>query len=530
MITADKKIIERSSQIFFSGTILSRVTGLFRDVLTAYAFGSSAAIAALMVAFRFSSLFRRIFGEGALHAAFVPAYEKIRLKSDAEAARFFVDLSTLLAFTLLSIILISEIALGGLLSSHLLKADNSQIIFLTMVLLPTLFFICNAAFCSSLLQCHDVFFLPAVSPAVFNLFWILGVWYLKSRPVDQAVYHLSVWILVGVSAQLIVLLPQVYECLKRDLSQQIGFNFSRLKECFRSIARPLGLGIIGVSTTQINSALDAIFARVISLEGPAYLWYAIRIQQVPLALFGVAMAGALLPPLARAFNKNKEEYAELLNYSLGRAVGLLMPCLVALMITAAACVNLLYGRGEFNLLSAHQTTYCLWAYALGLLPQGLILILGPAFYVQNRYYRTTRASILALGLNVFLNIFFAFVMKYPTWSVAIATSISSWFQAFYLFHYLLKGIELKKFKTFIFSSIQVIALTLICGYFAYYLSVRLNPSIDSTLFFPRGFKAQLSVFVFQTATFLILLFSLAAIFRVKEILALIRYLPFVKGR
>ncbi|MCH9632739.1 MAG: lipid II flippase MurJ [Chlamydiae bacterium] len=530
MIAADKKVIERSSQIFFSGTILSRITGLFRDILTAYVFGSSAAIAALMVAFRFSSLFRRIFGEGALHAAFVPAYEKIRLKSDADAARFFVDLSTLLAFTLLSIILISEIALGGLLSAHLLKADNTQIIFLTMVLLPTLFFICNAAFCSSLLQCHDVFFLPAVSPAVFNLFWIIGVWYLKNRPIDQAVHYLSIWILVGVSAQLIVLLPQVYDCLKSDFTEQLSFSLTRLKKSFRSVAKPLGLGIIGVSTTQINSALDSIFARMISLEGPAYLWYAIRIQQVPLALFGVAMAGALLPPLTRAFSRSRGEYSELLNYSLARAVGLLTPCLVALMLTAAACVNLLYGRGEFNLISAHQTTYCLWAYTLGLLPQGLILILGPAFYVQNRYYRTTRASVLALFLNVFLNIFFAFIMKLPTWSVAIATTISSWFQAIYLFHYLLKGIELKRFKTFIFSSIQVVVLTVISGYFTYYLTVHLNPGIESLLYFPRGIKLQLSTFIVQTATFLIILFGLAAIFRVREILALMRYLPFVKGR
>ncbi len=530
MTFADKKIIERSSQIFFSGTLLSRITGLLRDILTAYVFGSSAAIAALMVAFRFSSLLRRLFGEGAMHAAFVPAYEKIRSKSDVSASRFFVDLSALLTFVLLSIIAVAELGLGGLLSSHLLKPDNSQIIFLTMVLLPSLFFICCTAFCSSLLQCHDVFFLPAVSPVVFNTFWICGVWYLKSKPVDQAMYYLSLWILVGVFAQLLVLLPYVHECLKRDFTKNLKFSLTRFKESFKTVAKPLGLGIIGVSTTQINSALDSIFARMISLEGPAYLWYAIRIQQVPLALFGVAMAGAILPPLARAFNRSRTEYASLLNYSLGRAVGLLTPCLVALMLTAAACVNLLYGRGEFNLLSAHHTTYCLWGYSLGLLPQGLILILGPAFYVQNRYYRTTRASIFALLLNVTLNIFFALVLKMPTWSVAIATTISSWFQAFYLFYYLSKGMALRKFRGFVLSSMQVIALTVISGYFAYYLTIEVNPSINGLLFFPRSFSAQISVFLVQTGVFLTLLFGLAWIFRVKEILALTFYLPFVKRR
>ena len=89
-LAKEKEAIERSSQNFFSGTLLSRILGLVRDVLMAYFFGASASIAALMVAFRLSSLLRRIFGEGALHAAFVPAYEKLRLKSEEEGAHFFL--------------------------------------------------------------------------------------------------------------------------------------------------------------------------------------------------------------------------------------------------------------------------------------------------------------------------------------------------------------------------------------------------------------------------------------------------------
>lgn len=528
MTFAEKKIIERSTQVFFSGTILSRLTGLLRDVLTAYAFGSSAAIAALMVAFRFSSLLRRIFGEGALHAAFVPAYEKMRIQSEKEAARFFVDLSALLGVTLTLLILISEVILGGVLSSKALTPANTQIIFLTMVLLPSLFFICNAAFCSSLLQCHNIFFLPAVSPAVFNLFWVAGVWILKNQVIDQAVFHLSLWILVGLAAQMLMLIPQVYSSLKDHFLENLKFNFQRFRASFHTVAKPLGLGIIGVATTQINSALDSLFARGISLEGPAYLWYAIRIQQVPLALFGVAMAGAILPSLSRAFNRSHEEYLHLLNFSLSRALGLLMPCLTALMLTAPACVNLLYGRGEFNLISATETTYCLWGYVLGLVPQGLVLILGPAFYVQNHYERTTRASIITLMLNVILNIFFALVLKWPTWSIALATSISSWFQAIYLFHFLVQGISLKKFNRFFISSLQIIVLCLICIVSSYYLTFRLNNASSLLLDFPRSFKEQAQVFALQISLFLSMLFGLAFIFRVREVLALLHYLPFIK--
>lgn len=530
MTFADKKVIERSSRVFFSGTIVSRFTGLLRDILTAYAFGSSAAIAALMVAFRFSSLLRRLFGEGALHAAFVPAYEKIRLESEKKAGEFFVQLSLLLSLFLLVLIAAIEIALGGVFSFAKLSAGSSQIIFLTMVLLPTLFFICSSAFCSSLLQCHDVFFLPAVSPSIFNFFWILGAILLHSMDVNRAVYHLAIWIIIGVIVQWVVMLPNVIYLVKNIFSFELFTSFRRLKESVNTVAKPLGLGVLGVATTQINSALDSIFARYISLEGPAYLWYAIRIQQVPLALFGIAMAGAILPPLARAYNRDEEEFLQLFDYSLSRAVGLLWPCLIALIITGPACVNLLYGRGQFSILTAYETTYCLWAYALGLVPQGLVLIIAPAFYVRNQYSRTTRASFITLFLNVFLNAFFAFVLKMPAWSVAIATALSSWFQVFYLSFYFFKDYPIKKLKGFFITSLQVFACTSLSALCAYAVTVLWNPWMISKtlLFFPRYFYKQVAIFSSQTLCYLAFLFGIAVLFNLKEILALLSYLPFVK--
>ena len=535
MTFAEKKIIERSSRVFFSGTVLSRFTGLARDILTAYAFGSSPSIAALMVAFRFSSLLRRLFGEGALHAAFVPAYEKMRMTSDKKAAEFFVQLSLLLAVFLLALVAFLEFGLGSISTFTSLSKGSSQIVFLTMVLLPTLFFICSSAFCSSLLQCHDVFFLPAVSPAIFNFFWILGACFVHSVTPDTAVYHLALWIIVGVVAQWIILLPKVISRVKDFFSIELFMSLSKFKESLQAVAKPLGLGIIGVSTTQINSALDALFARTMSLEGPAYLWYAIRIQQVPLALFGIAMAGAILPPLSRAFNRSREEFTELFDYSLSRAVGLLVPCFVALMIIGPASVNLLYGRGLFTVFTAEQTTYCLWAYVFGLVPQGLVLILAPAFYVQGQYMRTTQASIITLLLNVFLNVLFAFVLKVPPWGVAIATAISSWFQVLYLSHYLSKETSetsFKKLKGFFKTSVSVISVTLFSAVMTYLITVPFNPWLGKKilLYFPRSFSVQLSIFLFQTVTYLVFLFGTAFMLKVEEILELLLHLPFVKER
>lgn len=532
MSTAEKKIIESSSKVFFSGTVLSRLSGLLRDIFTAYAFGSSSAIAALMVAFRFSSLLRRLFGEGALHAAFVPAYEKIRLESKQKAGEFFIQLSLLLALMLLIIIGVSELGLGSLLSWGALSASSHQIVFLTMVLLPTLVFICSSAFCGSLLQCHNYFFIPSVSPAIFNLFWILGVFFLRKIPIDQAVFNLALWIIAGVFFQWILMLPQSLNLVKEFFSISLITSYQRLKGSFQIVAKPLALGIVGVSTTQINSALDSIFARYISLEGPAYLWYAIRIQQVPLALFGIAMAGAILAPLARAYNRGENDFLDLFIYSLSRAMGLLVPCFVALMVLGPFCVSLLYGRGNFTLFAAEQTTYSLWAYSLGLIPQGLILIFAPFFYVKGKYYRTTRASIISLLLNVVLNSFFAFVLKMPAWGVALATAISSWVQVFYLSYFCFKSYSLKRFESFFKTSFEVLTGTLMSALLSYFVIVYFNPFITekTLLYFPRNFHVQVMCFSLGTSIFLGFLFLIAYLFKLQEILALLQYLPFVKRR
>lgn len=524
MSSLDQKIIEKTSKRFFSGTLLSRISGMMRDVVMAYVFGASALIAALMLAFRLSSLLRRIFGEGALHAAFVPVFEKIRGVSKNQAAQFFVQMIVIIAVFLLIIILGFEfLATGGILAFK--HGPMSDTFYLTLLLFPSLLFVCQAAFWGSYLQCQTTFFLPAVSPAVLNLFWICGALILRNTDPHRAVYLLSLWIMVGLLMQWLILVPKTITFLKQDLTEKVSFKWGDLMESYRKIAAPLGLGILGVSSSQINSAVDSLIARFVCPEGPAYLWYAIRIEQVPLALFGVAMAGAILPPLSRAFQKSKEEFIKLLDYSLSSAAGLLIPCSIALLLTTPACVNLFYGRGHFTIEASYNTSLCLWAYTLGLVAQGMSLIFAPAFYVQNKYKITTKASFLALIMNVILNVLLVLWIKKGSWEIALATSISSWINLLYLLHHFKREHSLMGLVQLKACLPKIIVIALFSAIISYILTVTYNPLNEMKLWlhFPRGAYLQLITLVMQSGCYLIFLFGLAKIFKVQELLKILHY-------
>jgi len=191
--------------------------------------------------------------------------------------------------------------------------------------------------------------------------------------------------------------------------------------------RPMALGVMGVGAMQINSALDSIFARIADLAGPAYLWYAIRVQQLPLALFGLALSGALLPPLSRAMREgNLERYRNLLSGSLRQAAALIIPCAFGLFALGAPGLNLLYGRGDFSSADLRETLLCLWAYGIGVVPASFVLLLAAGCYAKKSYGSPMFASLISVAVNVLLNAFLVFGLHWGAVSIALATSVSAW--------------------------------------------------------------------------------------------------------
>lgn len=418
--------IFRSAARFFSGTMLSRVTGLLRDISMAYAFGTGSAIAAMLVAFRFAHLLRRLLGEGAMQTALVPHFEELRHSNPARAGRFFCDLSATLSLFLF----VASGAIMGMLWALLQWGDldpgNAEIVHLTLVMMPSLVFICLFGINASLLQCEKSYFIPAAAPIIFNVFWIAGVFYSSSYPSEQTMTVLSLFVVAGCFAQWAITLPKVHAILKSLDVHTFLFKARCFSADVKLLKTPLALGLIGVAASQVNNALDAVFARWADEGGPAVLWYAIRLQQLPLALFGIALAGALLPPLSRAAKAGDAPlFAHLLDFSSRRTVALMLPMTVALLLFGDMCIHIVYGHGGFDTGSTLDTTRALWGYSSGLVPMALVLIIAPAFYAKGNYRTPTIASVCAMAANIALNFCMVAVLDLGAASIAVATSLSA---------------------------------------------------------------------------------------------------------
>ena len=393
----------------------------------AYAFGTHASVAAFLMAFRFAHLLRRIFGDSAMNSAFVPLFEELRNTEEdsSHAARFFRDLTATLATVLGFIIAAGAITLTT--SIIVLKPSPAtrEVLVLTCIMLPSLLFICLSAINSALLQCDGRYFTTSAAPIAFNFVWIAATLALAKTPVTDAMPWLAAAIVIAGAMQWSSTLPHTLKTLKLA-----GGKIQLFSPTVRRLAAPLSLGILGVGAGQINSALDTLFARYADAEGPALLWYAIRIQQVPLALFGISLAGALLPSLSRAEKNGKREEAKrLLRYGLKRTTLWMIPCTVVLCIAGPIGIKLLFAHGSFGVSSADATSQCLWGYAVGLIPMALVLIQAPAFYARSDYSTPTRAAIASVVVNIALNSVMVLWMDWGAASVALATGISAWVNA-----------------------------------------------------------------------------------------------------
>ncbi len=415
------KEVSKSAFRFSLGTFFSRISGMTREMTMAYVLGTSAAAAAFLVAFRFAYMLRRLFGEGALVNGFIPHYQSLKTKDEKAASFFFRDLFSSLAILLIGLIGVLE--LGLLFTLHHIAEGNAEIVRLIMLSLPGLLFICLFALHTGYLQCQGRFFLTGAAPIAFNIAWIGTLIFYRHNEPGAITTHLAVALDVAFLFQWAILLPATWKKLKLSLSFRDLKSFTFFSPEIRKMLATLALSVIGVSAIQINGFIDVLFARSADLEGPAYLSYAIRLQQFPLALFGIAIASALFPTLSRAL-ENKEESAaeELLQFGLMRTSCLMIPCTIGIFLLGAPSVNLLFGHGHFTDHSTMMTTICLWAYGLGLLPATVVLLFSQAFYARHDFKTPMFLSLGTIVLHVLFNSLFIFGMGWGPTSVALCTS------------------------------------------------------------------------------------------------------------
>lgn len=522
--------ITRSAVRFFSGTALSRVTGMLRDMVLAFCFGTHEALAALFVAYRLAQLARRLFGEGALQSAFIPVFEEMRKEEPVQAFRFFRDLSVLLVCFLLGFILVGTLSLAASYKLMDWSPGNCQIVSLAILLLPSLLFICLFGLNSSLLQCEKHYFTVGIAPAFFNIAIASGSIFFYGWDPNAAMPYVAIFIVMGCAMQWGVTFIPTLKSLKAHLGRNLWNNIQLYSKDIRRLGAPLMLGLLGMGASQINNGVDALFARWADPEGPAQLWYSQRLLQLPLALFGIAISGALLPPLARSIQAGrKDEYLRFLDFAQRRVFALLVPCTLGLFVFGTPLINCIFGRGDFQLHSILTTTGCLHTYAVGLLPMGLIIVLGPAFYAFKDFKTPAKAAFLSLIINFVLNCVFIFGMGFSALSVALATSISSWANILYLYNNLKKHYDQVVSPEGLHEAIKVLAISvgsaLVAALFqAYYFTTpqlfHLFKGTQDSL--PTGFFDQIVYLAIPGLFYITLLIVTAWIFKAKDLLVLLR--------
>lgn len=413
---------------FISGTFLSRITGFGREIAMACIFGATAQIAAFWVAYRLVHLCRYMLGEGAMNVAFIPHFEALRHRDELQSARFFYQLSVLLGAVCLLLIGIFACLGGTLLKCNIVPASYKEIIVLSIYLLPTIFFICLYALNSAFLNCQQIFFLPSIAPAVTNVLWIGLIIFFYRFTNHDGIKNLALFLGYIFSCQWLVTLPSVIRFLREKLGKQFwktGFSPFLHKE-LRALLRLFAFSIFTLSLLQINGFVDSFFGRVAALEGPAFLWYALRLQQVPIAFLGVGFFKILLPAIGRAFvTQDRCQIQKLTAFSLQRIFLLLIPLVGAMLPLSLSTVQCMFGYGAFTSTAIHETTLCLLGYGIGIIPAVVMYIVIAIMYANRKFFLVNICFCQGVISNFLLNALFIYVFHLGVFGIAVATSIAS---------------------------------------------------------------------------------------------------------
>lgn len=423
-------------------TMVSRVLGFIRDILIAMALGTGAVADAFFVAFRFPNLFRRLFGEGAFNAAFVPLFAK-RLESEGpdQARRFAEEALSALLFALLILSALAMAAMPWLmavLAPGFLKdpAKYDLSVTLTQIAFPYLLCMSLVALLSGVLNSLNRFWAAAAAPILLNIVLIAAIQLAISmgfsrRP--EAGYVLAWGVFLAGFAQLLFVMIAA-----RRAGMNIGLRRPRLTE---GVKRLVSLGIPGLiagGITQINIVVGTIIA---SLQAGAvsYLYYADRLYQLPLGVVGVAVGVVLLPDLARRLAAgDTAAVLDSQNRSLEFALMLTLPAAVALGVAAEPIIRVLFERGAFVAADTQATAAALLAFAIGLPSFVLIKVFQPGFFAREDTRTPMRFAAINMAVNVAGSLALFYLFKQIGWrpfvGIALATSIAGWVNAFLLWY------------------------------------------------------------------------------------------------
>lgn len=465
---------------FALATSFSRVLGYARDALVAHFFGGGAVTDAFYAAFRIPNLLRRFFGEGSFTAAFVPVFTEVTTTQDEwEARRFYHAI-----FSGLSLLLIILVGLGILLAPLVASLTawgfsrepgklwmTIQLVRLTF---PFLLFVSLAALASGVLNTRGCFFIPAFAPAGLSIAEIAFILLLASR-FREPIYGLAVSAAIGGFLHWALQLPS----LSRE-GFPLGLARPKIIDTTR-ILKLMAPTVIGLSADQINSYVDTLCASFLATGSVTALYNSNRVMQLPLALFGIAVASVALPALSKSTAENDiPAYKDTLVHSLRTANFLIIPATLGLIMIGHPIIQLLFQHGRFTASETNLTYAALVGFTIGLPAYSGTKILASAFFALKDTKTPMRAALWAMVANVGLDV--TLMWKWGVGGLAFATSASAWVNMGVLFLLLRKKVGLISGKEVIRSGVLVFVASLLMGEVAQVLVFRLHGPLIARVF------------------------------------------------
>jgi putative peptidoglycan lipid II flippase len=404
---SEKRRIARAAGLVGGLTVISRITGLVRDIVVGYLFGASTGADAFFVAYRIPNLLRRLVAEGAATAAFIPVFTGYVTKGPrVEAERVARILFTMMALVLAATTVLGVVFAGPITAVFapgfaVVPGKLELTVSLTRLVFPYIFCIGMVAAAMGVLNALRDFWAPAMSPVVMNVVMVIATVLLAPW---IGVYSLAVAVLLGGVAQMVSQVPAL-----RRQAIPLAPCFEPRHPAVQRVGALMLPTVFGSAVYQINVLVSTMFASLLPAGSVAFLWYAERLFEFPLGVFAVALSTAALPSFATLAKRDLAEFRDTVGFAL-RLVNLIaLPAAMGLMLTAEPLTSVLFLRGRFSPDDAAQTALAVRAYAVGLWSVASVRVLVPAFYALE----DTRTPVLTAAVAFVANLLFVVLLIGP---------------------------------------------------------------------------------------------------------------------
>ncbi|MGH1463061.1 MAG: murein biosynthesis integral membrane protein MurJ [Neptuniibacter sp.] len=439
-ISAKKKVgLLRSSAVVGMMTMLSRVLGLVRDVVVANYFGASSSADAFFVAFKIPNFLRRLFAEGAFAQAFVPVLSEYRTQRDLKSVQNLVNavagtlggvLITVTALAVMGAPVLTAVFAPGFYMGDAAKFELAAE--MLRITFPYLLLISLTAFAGAVLNSYERFAVPAFTPVLLNIS-LIGSAVFLSPLFDPPVLALAWGVMIAGVLQLVFQLPFM---ARIHLLPKPTWGWS--DEGVRRVMKLMVPALFGVSVTQINLLLDTVLASFLQTGSVSWLYYSDRLAELPLGVFGIAIATVILPSLSRKHAENtNEQFSSTLNWAMQMVMLIGIPAAVALFILAEPLLITLFHYGALTDRDVMMAAMSLRAYACGLLAFMLIKVLATGYFSRQDTKTPVKIGIQAAVANMALNLLL--IGPFAHVGLAAATAISAFMNAGLLLHGLIKS-------------------------------------------------------------------------------------------